>query len=122
MTPRRRARAASGRRPLVQAAINLLEFDGYRARLAAPPAAPTFDGEPPPLPVPTDPVSAAHRRAVEETLTPAELSLVDQVLTGEVWGSVAAFLERELGGAAPDKEDEMVALTTILGREPRRGG
>ena len=106
MTIRRRPRAGAGRRPLVVAAIDLLAFAGYRQRLGG-----------------VDPaVAVAHRAAVERTLTPGELAVVDQVLSGEVRGSVAEFVEVELGGQDPDADERLEALTQILGRTPRFGG
>lgn len=106
MTVRRRPRGTSGRRPLVEAAVELLGADGYRQRLA---------GE--------DPVvSTAHRAAVERTLTPAELAVAGQVLGGEVQGCVAAFLAAEVGGSVSDPDEKIEALTLILGRPPRMGG
>jgi hypothetical protein len=89
---------------MVKAAIDLLEVDGYRKRLGGDPL-----------------LAIGHRKAVERTLTASELAVVDRVLADQLRGCVAGILAKEVGGDAPDTDDELDALTAILGREPRRG-
>ena len=88
---------------MVLAAIHLLETDDRLRRLS---------GEDPA-------VAVAHRAAVERTSTTAELAVVERVLDDRVQGCVAAFVAGELGGPAPSSDDELEALTVILGRRGR---
>jgi hypothetical protein len=89
---------------MVWAAVELLEMDGYAARVGG-----------------LDPEEAiAHRRLVEAALTLDELRFVDVELAGDYRGGRVEHFWREVG--PPPTDDEVIeAKTQILGRQPRYG-
>jgi hypothetical protein len=104
----RRRQVDAGRRVMVEAAIWLLELDGYRRRLGG------FD----------EAAAAERRRAVEAALSPDEMAVVDRVTDDDyrINASVVEYLDRHVGGVEPTVGEVIEAQTEMLGRRPVRGG